>query len=286
MKKIFILLLLFFLISCNIKSEKELKILDYTIVEKNDFSNLNNLRMAFRIILNVDKLPTKKEMKDTATYLWKNEKKLWKEFTVFLYLPEMDTELGAYGIGVYDKDGLVKFNTVDISLNGTKWEIIERKQKQTNTKSEKIICDKFYLNVDLKDNILSLSIDSDLPDFTSIIVSISRSYWAEEDTDEYPIDYFYEKSNLKKWKNTQSVVLNNSQWKTKLKERQDTMIKIGELDYKVNKISDNISVDVTVHARQPNSAFGKRNINLTGKEVTIENIHFVRKEKEFFFPYQ
>ncbi|MCK4663872.1 MAG: hypothetical protein KAT68_13470 [Bacteroidales bacterium] len=169
--------------------------------------------------------------------------------------------------------------------NEQKQEINNIKQKRVVTKDEKIICDKFNLKADLKNNILSLNIDSDLPDFASIIVSISRSYWEENKTDEYPIDYFYEKSNLKKWRNTQNIVLNNSQWKIKLKERKEIMKKIGELNFKISKISDNISIDVTVHANQPNSKFGDRNINLTGKEVIKENINFIRKEIDLFFPY-
>jgi len=140
------------------------------------------------------------------------------------------------------------------------------------------------LHTSLKDNTISISIDSDLPDFTNIIISISRSYWKKGETDEYPINYFSEKSNLKKWKKTKNIMLDKTKWKAKLKEREDTMISMGELDFQISRISDSISVHATVHVRQSNSAFGENNINLVGKEVKIRNIHFVRKEKDFFYP--
>ena len=150
--------------------------------------------------------------------------------------------------------------------------------------SKKITCDKFTLHTSLKDNTLYISIESDLPDFTNIILSISRSYLKEGETEKYPINYFSEKSNLKKWKKIQNILLDNTKWKTKLKERKDTMISMGELDFQVSRISDSISVDATVHVRQSYSAFGKNNINLVGKEVKIENIHVVRKKKEIIYP--
>ncbi|NQV19312.1 MAG: hypothetical protein HQ534_12320 [Armatimonadetes bacterium] len=150
---------------------------------------------------------------------------------------------------------------------------------------KKITCDKFNLHTSLQDNTLYISIESDLPDYTNIIVSISRSYWQKGETDEYSsIKYFTEKSNLKKWKNTKKILLDNTRWKAKLKIREDRMVGKGDLEYQVSKINDNISVDVTVIEKQSNSAFGKNNKNLIGNEVKTENIHVVRKRKEIIYP--
>jgi len=150
--------------------------------------------------------------------------------------------------------------------------------------SKKITCDKFNMHTSLKDNTMSISIESDLPDFTDILVTISRLYWKKGETDEYPIDYFSKKLNLKKWKKTKNILLDNTKWKAKLKECEDTMISMGELDFQTSRISDSISVNATVHVRQSNSAFGENNINLVGKEVKIRNIRFVRKKKDYYYP--
>lgn len=49
-------------------------------------------------------------MKNTAINIWENGNKSWKEFTVFIYLPEMNSGLTAYGVGEFNNNGLVSFD--------------------------------------------------------------------------------------------------------------------------------------------------------------------------------
>ena len=95
--------------SCVSNSERKSKILNYTISEKQDISYLNTPRMVYRIILIVDSIPIEKDMRNTAISIWENGNKNWKEFTAFLYLPEMNTEMMAFGIVEFNQNGLVKF---------------------------------------------------------------------------------------------------------------------------------------------------------------------------------
>jgi len=150
--------------------------------------------------------------------------------------------------------------------------------------SNKINCDKFNVNIELNDEEVILNIDSDLPDFTNIIVTISRSYSITGKAEKYPIDYFSEKSNIKKWENNQIILLDNSKWLAKLYERIESLKNISEFNFKDIIISDTISVDVIVPARQKNPKFGQNNKNLVGSEVTQENVNFIRKEREIIFP--
>lgn len=62
-------------------------------------------------------------MRNTSSYLWEHGNKNWEEFTVFLYLPEMNTESPAYGVGEFNEGGLVRFNNNEYALIKTKWEI-------------------------------------------------------------------------------------------------------------------------------------------------------------------
>ena len=138
--------------------------------------------------------------------------------------------------------------------------------------SRKITCDKFIVNTELQDDKLYLNIDSDLPDFTDIIVSVSRSYWEKGKPNEYSIKYSledfnkntYKKATLAIWKNPQNILFDKNNWIAKLKLNQKSMNYYNSLD----KISDSISVSVEVPLKQSNSAFGENNINLIGEQVS------------------
>ena len=150
--------------------------------------------------------------------------------------------------------------------------------------SKKPICNKFIVNAELHNNVLRLSIDSDLPNFTDISITVSRSFSTKGDFNKYPIDYFDDSSNLKKWKKTQNIFLDNSKWQDDFLIHRKTMINFGNSNYEVNDISNNIRVVTTVHAKQSNYVFGEKNINLEGSEVKKGNINVVRKVVEIVYP--
>lgn len=109
-----------------IKKPQEINIntpkLDYTIVEREDISYLNTPRMVYRVVLNVDTIPDKILIEEVAVYLWDNlNKNKWLDFTVFLYLPEMNTNSRAYGIGEFTSVGKKSFQINEYALTDTKW---------------------------------------------------------------------------------------------------------------------------------------------------------------------
>ena len=83
--------------------------LSYEIVKKEDISYQSTPRMVYRVVLSVDEPPKEDKMKEVAQYLWENGNTKWKEFTVFLYLPSMNTNSVAYGIGEFRPEGLLEF---------------------------------------------------------------------------------------------------------------------------------------------------------------------------------
>lgn len=97
-------------------------LLSFKIVKKEDHSYPGTSRMTYRVLLNVTKIPQEQEIKDVAFSLWQDDNKSWKEFTVFLYLTEMDTDDIAYGIANFTPSGLKDFNINEFALWDTKWE--------------------------------------------------------------------------------------------------------------------------------------------------------------------
>ena len=97
-------------------------LLSYKIVEKEDQSYRGTSRMTYRVLLNVTEKPIKEKIKDVAVSLWNDDNKSWKEFTVFLYLPEMNTNSLSYGVANFTPIGLKDFNVQEYALYDTKWE--------------------------------------------------------------------------------------------------------------------------------------------------------------------
>lgn len=96
--------------------------LKYHIIKKQKVGFANSNRMVYRIIVDVSRIPSLNEMKQTATYIWKNGNKKWSEFTVFVYLPGMDLKYSAYGIFEFDPSGITNYYKLESSLYDTKWE--------------------------------------------------------------------------------------------------------------------------------------------------------------------
>jgi len=107
-----------------LEEERPSNILNYTIVEKKDISYANTPRMLYRVVLDVTDIPLDLEvqMKRTASYIWENGNKHWKEFTIFMYLPGMNTSGSALVIAEFRPYGLKLFKVQGIVLSGTKWE--------------------------------------------------------------------------------------------------------------------------------------------------------------------
>lgn len=96
--------------------------LKHRVVEKKDVSYAGCPRMAYRVMLEVDRLPQKQEMANVARMLWEGGNRRWKEFYVFLYLPDMDPQSAAYAIAEFAPSGLKQFRVQEWALRGTRWE--------------------------------------------------------------------------------------------------------------------------------------------------------------------
>jgi hypothetical protein len=88
--------------------------LKYTIVKKTDITfPVNNPRWVFRVILNTDIKPSEELIKNTASYIWKNDYySSMGELTIFMYLPGMDTEGGSYSLAVFDDKSCKEFKVL------------------------------------------------------------------------------------------------------------------------------------------------------------------------------
>ena len=96
-------------------------VLEYVVIESEDIGYAGTPHMVYRIVVKVEEIPVAEELEKTATQIWEDGNKHWKEFTVFMYLPDMDTKLAAYGVAEFRPEGLKEFGIQEATLYGTKW---------------------------------------------------------------------------------------------------------------------------------------------------------------------
>ena len=72
-----------------------------------------------------------------------------------------------------------------------------------------------------------MSLDTDLPDNTIVMVSVSRSYWEAGSPDEYSVDYFSEKRMVGAWRSRREIRVDDTSWNSALRAKQKEMAKLG-----------------------------------------------------------
>jgi len=172
---------------------------------------------------------------------------------------------------------------------------------------EKIVCDKFNVKATLDGQLLKVSVDTDLPDDTKLMVGVHRLFNIIYNQEEYLIEYFSERSTVGQWRGGKTVVLDNYKWSLQLVEWKTTWHNIEmanqkfKSDYKysripseweeelkktyeVDKISNLITCDMVVPINQSNPRFGYRNENLVGKAVSTKGLRVVRNEVQIHYP--
>ena len=82
----------------------------------------------------------------------------------------------------------------------------EKKTISAKGSNAQIVCNKFNISARVSGSIISLSINTDLPDNTVIMISAFRSYWINENSKEHRHDYFSKKSTAGQWKSKHKII--------------------------------------------------------------------------------
>jgi hypothetical protein len=131
-----------------------------------------------------------------------------------------------------------------------------------------LVCDDFNLVTKITGAVLELSVKTDLPDDTIVMVDVSRTYKRKNNRTDYPVRYFGEKSTIGKWKLPRRIFLDSDQWARAFKAKQQLLIAAEIGGDGVASISNSISVNMVVPVFQDNPRFGEQNSNLIGKAVS------------------
>lgn len=119
-------------------------------------------------------------------------------------------------------------------------------------------CDRFDAAAVLEGDKLGVSLNTDLPDDTVLMVSVWRTYREKGKAERYTIDYFSEKSTVGKWRGKQVIDVNNEQAMRRFRAKREQLAKI-DMAGQIESISDSIEIGLTVPVNQTNPAFGSMN---------------------------
>jgi len=154
---------------------------------------------------------------------------------------------------------------------------------QDDIASGQIVSDRFELVTNVAGSTLSLSVDTDLPDDTVVMVTVRRSYLEKGNSATYALDYFFEKGTVGTWKSIHSISIAGKVWDTVLAAEHERLSGT-ELDFELASVSDMITVRMVVPVNIQPERFGKRNENLVGKAVKTTGIRVVEGEIEIDYP--
>lgn len=163
---------------------------------------------------------------------------------------------------------------------------VDDNQNTTSSVNSKVFCNKFNVNTILKGKELEFWLDTDLPDNTIVMVSVSRHYWIEGSSGIYSGSYYGKSIFVYELRKPVTVILDDKEWRRQIEKKHRQIEPSGE-PLRVSKISDEVELKLVVPINQDNQAFGPRNVNLEGTMVTAEQgFKIIREEKMFIVPFE
>jgi hypothetical protein len=163
---------------------------------------------------------------------------------------------------------------------------VDDNQKTISSVNSKVFCNSFNINTILKGRELEFWLNTDLPDNTLVMVSVSRRYWIKGSLGTYSGSYYGKSIFVYELRKPVTVILDDKQWRRQVEEKHKQIDPSGE-PLQVSKISDEVELKLVVPINQDNSAFGPRNVNLEGTMVTAEQgFKIIRKEKMLIIPFE
>ena len=99
-----------------------------------------------------------------------------------------------------------------------------------NPSSAEVYCSRFnvLLNVDGNGKTISLTLDTDLPNDTRLIVTVGRDYEEHNNTEEYSHNYFSAiKERVGDWREPHQIKVDSGKWKREMETEMESWAKLG-----------------------------------------------------------
>lgn len=230
---------------------------EYTIINQDVF-------LAFKRSLDIRLIEkvSEDELTAIALRLKASDSKSYDRTFICYYLPGMQVGAGAWATTHFDPSLKVRFLRDPVEQGS------QRRKVHNTSQASPLVCDDFNLVTKITGAVLELSVKTDLPDDTIVMVDVSRTYKRKNNRTDYPVRYFGEKSTIGKWKSPRRISIDSDKWTRAFTAKQRLLIAAEIGGHGVASISNSISVSMVVPVFQTNPRFGEQNSNLIGKAVS------------------
>lgn len=261
--------------------------LNYEVIEKKDISFAGTPRMTYRIIVNENELPTEARMRKTVAIIWEDGNKHWSEFTVFMYMPGMDTMSVAYGIAEFGRTGLKDFKIQDFALYGTKWRSLEEEARQADAKwkveKQANEVKEYYINLNLtkkSSRRIVIDIGTNFPEGMNLLIDVSRTYFQKGNPDAYAGEIYSRDVGVANSKIQLAVDIDDTNWFSDFQSKKKQFKELG-IYSDIERISQEVEISVMF---SPKRKHPSQVLDILGK-----NAEFVKgagaKRRGFFTTY-
>ena len=160
---------------------------------------------------------------------------------------------------------------------------VKKLPKTRNNLDIAVHCEKFDILSNFKDKTTTFTLSTDLPEHTTILASVSRSYW-DGNNEKKAFEYYNKKISVRDLRKFITVVIDDEKFRLRMAQMQQLAPSSGTGKMTL-QVSENIEINLMVAINQTNNTFGKNNKNLTGPLVEAANGYkMVRAKKEYASP--
>lgn len=271
-RTILLLLLMFLAGGCGSDAPE----LAYSIEATDDISNAEKKRKVSRVSVDVSEIASEDQLKSVAIAVWKAIGRGQDEFTVFLYLPEMDYHSLAYAVGVFSRDGIQSFKINEWSLFGHPWYSQTQEAREQEAKKaafaqlrEGVTKHEYHVTIEAEsvvNNLLTVRIATDFPMGTVMNVGVGREHWLRGSKDVYSGELYQSYSPVKDGTIAFTAKIDDSPWIN----QHEKLVAAGIGIEPIARISDEIEISVlyTPFGDQPQSVaaiLGKEGERVSGE---------------------
>jgi hypothetical protein len=292
-----LLLSLVFAMGCG-RERSSAGVLPHTILEKRDISLPGVKRFTYRVEIRTEEIPDAIQMRGIAQHLWRDGNRSWGDFTVFFYLPGMDSHGAAFGIAEFTPRGLSEFRKNDAALYGTRWRSVEKEaavadsawdaQKRGSTARE------YQISLDVREistRRLSVTVETDLPEGTNLLLTASRSFHERDNEETYAGDLLERDISVRHGPIQIEFVVNDTKWYEERLANERKFAGMGVFG-QIGRISGVIEVEAMFSPRRNQTADVLRHLGPNGELIRgsgaqrVGDFTTLRATKEIEIPFQ
>lgn len=146
-----------------------------------------------------------------------------------------------------------------------------------------VVAEKFDIKHRIEGNKLFVVLDTDLPDFPEVAMTVRRDFKQKNHPIVYAIIYFQEDSTVGAWRKEREIVIDNAEWKKKMEAEHEKYKKMLT-PLRVETIDEAIAVKMVIPINQRDKRMGDKNSNLKGKVVEGTSAKLIAREVKVPFP--